>query len=163
MAVGDVADLVPDDGGQFRLVCDGGHQAAGDEDEPARECERIDRGIVHHVKFPGELGPLRRFGHLLADGGDVALDRRIVVVADGLRDLLSALLAHLDLLAFRDERQLGLSGHGIGRACGRERDREHREAPVHGNLLGVVELPNYQAKGPPDCEIRRPESTPAEL
>ena len=37
---------------------------AGHVDEPARQREGVDRGVVHHVELPGQIGPLGRLGHL---------------------------------------------------------------------------------------------------
>ena len=117
---GDVPDLVPQHGGQLGLAVHVGEEAAGHVDESAGQREGVDRGVVHHVEFPGEIGPLRLRGHALADAGDVGLELGIVHEADALPHFLGRLLAHLNLLALGDQGDLVLPGD---RVAGAARDR----------------------------------------
>ena len=117
MPVGDVGDLVSDDRGELRLGIDGAHQPTGHVDEATRNRERVDRGVVHHMELPGQVGPLGLCRHPLADVGNVGLDLRVIVEADRLGHFLGPLLAHLDLLRLGDQRQLALAGDRVAGAA----------------------------------------------
>src|SRR3954468_17091313 len=109
MPVGNMSDLMTHHGGEFRLVIDGAQEASSHVDEATRESECVYRGVVYYVELPGEIWPFGVCGNPLADARYVVVDLGVIVDADRLGDLLGGLLTHLDLLGFRDERQLALS------------------------------------------------------
>ncbi len=142
VSVGHVPDLVPDHGGQLRLVCDRCHEPAGHENEPPGQGERVDRGVVHDVELPGELWPLGSRGHLHADARHIGLDRRVVVVPDALGDALGVLPAHLDLLGLGHQGKLALAGNGVDGACdgqpGAEQEPDQSRTSMHDSTPETI-------------------------
>src|SRR3954447_3152484 len=65
------------------------------------------------MKLPRQVGPLGSRCHPFTNFRHIGFDFGILVEADGLSDLLGGLLAHLDFLRFRDERELALAGDGV--------------------------------------------------
>jgi hypothetical protein len=113
MAVGNVGDLVSDDAREFRFVIDGAHETTGHIDKPAWNREGVDCRIIHHVELPRQVGAFRLGRHTLAQIGHIGIHCCIFVEPDRLLHLFRALLTHLNLLGFRDQRQLTLTGDGV--------------------------------------------------
>ena len=131
---GHVSALVPEHGGELRLVGHVGQQAARDEDVAAGHRERVDRRVVDHVILPRELGALRARGERLPDRRHVRLERRVgheAIRGDGVG---GALAPHLDFLRLGDEGEFPPTAHGIGRAGagGQNRPGQHERAAAGG-------------------------------
>src|SRR3954468_10469683 len=84
------------------------------------------------MKLPREVGTLGSRGHSFADLRHIGFDFGILVQADRLSDVLRGLLAHLDFLRFRDQRELALAGNGVAGAAeesGSKAGAEEKRAP----------------------------------
>ena len=112
----DVADFVAQDGCEFGLGIEEGHEPARDEDEPAGECEGVRGGVIHYGKGPGQFGTFRSTRQLQTHPAHVTLHGRVVHQANGVAHLDGRLLTHRDFLGFGDQGQLSLTGDRIGRA-----------------------------------------------
>ena len=99
VAGGDVANLMAEHAGQFRLVVEVRQQAARDVDVAAGQRESVHRRDVDHREAPGQVGAFRGLRQAHADTLHVLLQPAVRVEAHLGPDLRVRLLAQLDLLS----------------------------------------------------------------
>jgi hypothetical protein len=131
-----MTDLVSDDRRELGLVVHEVEQSTRDEDVAAWQGERVRAGIVDGAKRPREIRPLGLRSKRGSDALEIILQSLVIDESDLLRNLLRALLPHLDFLLFRDERKLSLAGHRVG--CARD-ERERDESPTGGRTYDRAE------------------------
>ncbi len=120
VAGGDVAGLVAQHAGDFRLVVGQRQQATGDVDIAARHGEGVDDIGIQHGELIIDIRPVGVGGNRFADALDIGLERRIGIgTPELLEDFGVILLADLAFLGFRHESGEGrLPGCRIERAAG---------------------------------------------
>ena len=113
-----VTDLMAQHAGQFRFVAHQREQPATDVNVAARERQRVDDRRVEHGEGIGDIAAFGLGGELVADGGDVGRQRRIIVGAtEGFQQLLILLAPDFDLIGGRHHAgKAGAAGGGIGAA-----------------------------------------------
>ena len=94
----DMANFVPQNGGQLRFGTEVRENAPGDVHVTARECKRIDDRAVYYSYGVFQVRALRNRGYFLTDTVDVRLQTRVIVRAVLGHDLRVGFFAHLDFL-----------------------------------------------------------------
>ena len=137
VAGGDVADLVPQDGGELVFVIQMGEHPARDIDVPSGKGHGVDDRTVEYTESNRTFAKLLLGSrppevtcreNAVADHHDVALQFRITVKTEKSGDLLTGLLADLGFLlpAIAEIPFLSGGGNDIGRAAEKEKDAQEK-------------------------------------
>jgi hypothetical protein len=118
VARGHVPDLVAEHAHQLRLIAQQRQEPTGNEDVSARRGKSVGGRVINHAERPGELRPLRGLRKLGAETVHIGLQGSILDEPELLLGLRGHFAPDLDFLALRDQCQLAIPRHGIGRARG---------------------------------------------
>ena len=135
-----MADLMAEDPREFGLGAEVGEDPPGHVDEPAREREGVDDGVVDDPEGPREIGTLGAERHRLAEPLDVGLPFVVGVEAERGDDLRIRLPPDLDLPVLADKNELTFARRRVDRAP-REQSCKKGEEEETGGDLGAKPSP----------------------
>ena len=166
VARGHVADLVAEHGGEFGLVLDVGHDAAGDVDIAARQREGIDLVAVEHRESVLKVRAVALLRQPFADALHVGLQLGVVVDAVLLANFRVVLATERNLLGLGHEHEVGCATHRVGDAARQPQEQQYRSqqtenAGNQGHYSGDVSMAGWvrRRRSLPSYVLAQPRAT----